>query len=53
MYHMHNCDDGIPSWSLIPYPKWRLLWRKICGILWKYFKLDLSMWQNKRNIEKF
>lgn len=49
MYHMRNCDDGIHSWSSTPYPKRRLLRRKIYDILWKYFKLDLSI--NKRNTD--
>lgn len=37
------CDDG-QSWLCAskPYPKWRLLRKKIYRSIWKYFKIDLS-----------
>lgn len=43
-YHMQgNCDDGYDCYSFKPYPKWRLVWRRIYKFLWRYFKVDFSM----------
>lgn len=29
-YHMQgNCDEGYDRYSFKPYPKWRLVWRRI------------------------